>query len=216
MLEAMYLGSLVISTPAGGAREVIRTGENGFIINFDDISSLTSLLVELYNYPEKKKRIVSQARETVLAKFRIERMVEDIEEFVREVCIRKGIIAGIMKNVKVLHYNSARGWRGGEQQTEYLIRGLGPYSIEQYAAGKPGEEFLQRISPFVKEILPLQSKNELSVGSVMTLSRFIREKNINIVHVHTPHAHAHAFYAHVLGTDFKLVAHRRVDFKIKK
>jgi L-malate glycosyltransferase len=123
--------------------------------------------------------------------------------------------SGIMKIVKVLHYNSARGWRGGEQQTEYLIRGLGPYSIEQYAAGKPGEEFLQRISPFVKEILPLQSKNELSVGSVMTLSRFIREKNINIVHVHTPHAHAHAFYALILGADFKLVVHRRVDFKIK-
>jgi glycosyltransferase involved in cell wall biosynthesis len=92
MLEAMYLGSLVISTPAGGVREVIRTGENGFIINFDDISSLTSLLVELYNYPEKKKRIVSQARETVLAKFRIERMVEDLDDFVRETCSRKGIL----------------------------------------------------------------------------------------------------------------------------
>jgi glycosyltransferase involved in cell wall biosynthesis len=92
MLEAMYLGSLVVSTPAGGAPEVIRSGENGFLINFDDISSLTSLLVELYKYPEKKEKLVSRARETVLTEFRIERMIEDIEEFVREVCIRKGII----------------------------------------------------------------------------------------------------------------------------
>jgi L-malate glycosyltransferase len=128
---------------------------------------------------------------------------------------QEGDFAGITVMIKLLHYNSARGWRGGEQQTEYLIRGLSAYSVEQFAAGKPGEEFLHRISPFVTEILPLQSKNELSPGSVMKLRRFIRQKMINIVHVHTPHAHAHAFYAHVLGTDFKLVAHRRVDFKMK-
>jgi glycosyltransferase involved in cell wall biosynthesis len=92
MLEAMYLGSLVISTPAGGALEVLRHGENGFVIDFNDVSSLTTLLVDIYSHPEIKDEIVPRARETVVEKFRIERMISDIEEFVREVCNRKGVV----------------------------------------------------------------------------------------------------------------------------
>jgi L-malate glycosyltransferase len=120
-----------------------------------------------------------------------------------------------MPKLRILHYNSARGWRGGEQQTQYLIQGLGSYPVELFAAGKPGEEFLERISPFVAETVPMQSRNELSPGLILKLRRIVREKKIDIVHVHTPHAHAHAFYAKLTGTDFKLFVHRRVDFKIK-
>ncbi len=120
-----------------------------------------------------------------------------------------------MRRIKVLHYNTARGWRGGEQQTLYLMKGLSAFPVELFAAGRPHDEFIRRVSPYIRDKLLLSSRNEVSFRSVWNLLRFVRDNRVDIVHVHTPHAHAHACYAKLFGGEFKLIVHRRVDFRIK-
>ena len=46
--------------------------------------------------------------------------------------------------MNILHIDEQTGWRGGEQQASYLIRGLVERGHRCFVAGKPGSEFLTR------------------------------------------------------------------------
>lgn len=115
----------------------------------------------------------------------------------------------------VLHYNTAFGWRGGEQQISYLVKGLADYPVRQFAAGQPDEPFLHQISGFVEESFSMPSRGEISPFAVKKLIAILRHKKIDIVHTHSTPAHALALQAKHIYGHFKLVVHRRVDFRIK-
>ncbi|MBM3423439.1 MAG: glycosyltransferase family 4 protein [Chlorobi bacterium] len=117
--------------------------------------------------------------------------------------------------VTILHYNAVPGWRGGEQQGLYLIKGLTEYPVTQYCMGQPGSVFLERTAPYVTKTFPVRSRGELNPGAVHALIQIIREYKIDIVHTHTTHAHSLALQAKHLYNNFHLIAHRRVDFAVK-
>ncbi len=85
LLEAMYFRCLVITTPAGGAGDVVCAGENGYIIDFNDIAALTEHLVRLYRNPQLMKSMTDQARSTVQDGFKTDRMIEEIVRFTRHI-----------------------------------------------------------------------------------------------------------------------------------
>jgi glycosyltransferase involved in cell wall biosynthesis len=89
MIEAMYLGNVVISTPAGDAVQLMRDGETGYLIDFGSFSALAGILIDLYYNSGKKASIIKKAREMVSEKFRIDRMVNEIIEFVTEISFRR-------------------------------------------------------------------------------------------------------------------------------
>lgn len=59
LIEAMSLGLACISTdcPCGGPRDLIRDGENGFLVPVNDAEALARRLAELLSDPEKAGRI---------------------------------------------------------------------------------------------------------------------------------------------------------------
>ena len=75
MLEAMALGIPTISTdyPSGGAREVIRDGENGFIVPVGDSNQMANRMIRLIESSELHKNISNMA-----TKVRDEYNVKDI------------------------------------------------------------------------------------------------------------------------------------------
>ena len=48
ILEAMSIGRPVISTRTGDASRMIKNGENGFLVNRDDVTSITKAVLELF------------------------------------------------------------------------------------------------------------------------------------------------------------------------
>jgi glycosyltransferase involved in cell wall biosynthesis len=77
MLEAMAVGRPIITTGAGGAYGVIRDEETGLIVEKGDKEKLAQAIVRVVGDRELARRLGSTAREVVLERFPLERMVDE-------------------------------------------------------------------------------------------------------------------------------------------
>jgi glycosyltransferase involved in cell wall biosynthesis len=69
LLDAMACEALVIGSDTAPVREVIRDGENGFLVDFFDHAALADKLTEICSNPNGYGRIRRAARGTILAEF---------------------------------------------------------------------------------------------------------------------------------------------------
>ncbi len=80
LLEAMSMECAIVSTDAGGIKEVIRNGEDGLTCKVEEWTKLSGLCQVLINNPEKLSNYKNAARERVLNNFSLRRMVDELEE----------------------------------------------------------------------------------------------------------------------------------------
>jgi len=66
VLEAMGCGLPVLASDVGGNNEIVREGENGFLIDGDNIEKLASDLAQLINDPELRQRLGKKSRDISL------------------------------------------------------------------------------------------------------------------------------------------------------
>jgi len=79
LLEAMSMECAVVSTDAGGIKEVIRNKEDGLICKVEEWQKLSDLCQTLIDDPEQLKNYKKAARERVLKNFSLKRMVDELE-----------------------------------------------------------------------------------------------------------------------------------------
>jgi len=77
ILEAMSLGKPVVATDVGGNREIITSGENGFLVPPGDIRAMADQILWLLQNPVEARTIGQKAREFVLSHFSPEKMVHE-------------------------------------------------------------------------------------------------------------------------------------------
>lgn len=77
IMESMAMGTPVIATQSGGTPEIIEDGKNGYIINPEDAVSLAEKIECLLQSDALRNRLSDAARETIVEKFSIKKMVED-------------------------------------------------------------------------------------------------------------------------------------------
>ncbi len=115
--------------------------------------------------------------------------------------------------MKVAHVDEQAGWRGGEQQASWLMRGLAARGHAVLAVGRPGEPFLEDTHGGAAVTrIPLPLRGEWDVASAWRLARVIRRQGVDIVHAHTSHAHTLALLARRFAGRGKVVVSRRVSF----
>lgn len=85
LLEAMACGVPCIGTDIGGIPEVIRHGENGFIVPSGAVEKAALLIVELLNNPEMYAAFRQQALKTVEKTFNNEQIITQYENFYYQV-----------------------------------------------------------------------------------------------------------------------------------
>lgn len=73
ILEAMACGVPVITTAVGGNLEVIRQGENGFMVKYNDEFNLIEAIKTVWQMKELRERFAVEAQKT-LERFSVERM----------------------------------------------------------------------------------------------------------------------------------------------
>lgn len=61
-LEAMAAGRAVVATRVGGVPEIIADGENGLLVEYDDVNSLTEALLRLANDPDLRGALGRRGR----------------------------------------------------------------------------------------------------------------------------------------------------------
>lgn len=115
--------------------------------------------------------------------------------------------------MRILHIDEQIGWRGGEQQASYLIRGLVERGHACAIAGRPGSAFLTADHGVdLLERFAAPFRGEFDLWSAFKLARAARRLEIDILHAHTSHALTSAVLARQIAGRGKVVASRRVDF----
>lgn len=83
IMEYMALEKPVIATDAAGNREIVKEGENGFLIPFGDEHALASRIREIIDRPDIGSQFGRAGRALVEQKFGIEQMVQKHVELFR-------------------------------------------------------------------------------------------------------------------------------------
>ena len=117
-----------------------------------------------------------------------------------------------------LHVDTARTWRGGQNQVLLTVLGLRAMGHRAVLVAH-GEGELHRRAREGPDLVALAPRNEVDLSAAWKLSRIIREFKPSIVHAHDPHAVSMAALALSFNAPAPppaLVASRRVDFHLQK
>lgn len=118
---------------------------------------------------------------------------------------------------RILHLDSGREWRGGQQQVLYLsgeLSARGHRSVIMTPKGSPLAARARDAGLALREISYHGAGDPIAIHQIVQM---IQETEPHVLHVHTANAHSLAFLAlHVPGLPKErkpfLIVHRRVDF----
>ena len=116
-----------------------------------------------------------------------------------------------------LHIDTARTWRGGQNQVLVTVLGLRAAGHRTMLVAHANGALRRRAEEGL-DFLPLAPRTEMDLAAAWRLSRVIKQLRPDIIHAHDPHGVAMAAIALSMSTQPKrapLVAARRVDFGLK-
>lgn len=120
-----------------------------------------------------------------------------------------------------LHVDTARTWRGGQNQVLLTVNGLRAFGQRATLVAHPDGELRRRAAEGL-DLVPLAPRAEMDLSAAWKFARLINRLEPDVVHAHDPHGIAMAALAMSLGAGPAragarpaIVASRRVDFHLK-
>ncbi len=116
----------------------------------------------------------------------------------------------------MLHVDTARSWRGGQNQVLLTSLGMAARGHEVTLACRAGGELLARAVAAGVRSRPARFQGDLGPFGVLGLVRILTESRPDVMQLHDPHAVAVGLVARRLARSRALlVATRRVDFRLR-
>jgi glycosyltransferase involved in cell wall biosynthesis len=117
--------------------------------------------------------------------------------------------------IRVLHIDSQKEWRGGQQQAVNLYEALRAKGYQTMFAcssnSKLKSYFVERKLPFFEVAM----FGEIDFISAFKISIYCRKNNYNVLCLHSAGAHSIGLMAKIFYPKLVIIGIRRVDFKIK-
>ena len=116
-----------------------------------------------------------------------------------------------------LHIDTARTWRGGQNQVLTTLMGLRAAGHRTLLVAHSEGELRQRAAEGL-DLVPLAPRTEMDLTAAWRLSRLLKQLKPDVIHAHDPHGVAMAALALSMSTQVTkppLVASRRVDFHLR-
>lgn len=120
------------------------------------------------------------------------------------------------EQISIIHIDTEKTWRGGQQQVYYLHEALLKRSIDSIMMC-PQESILFQY--YQKSNLPcisLEFRHELDYQAGIKIAKLAKRINATILHLHSGHSVSSGLWAKLFYHKLKLIATRRVDFSINK
>ena len=112
--------------------------------------------------------------------------------------------------MRILHVDTEKGWRGGEQQLFYLVKGLLEKGIESVVACRKGDELEKRCQEAGIETIPLSGNQTADIFRLGAIG-----KKFDIIHAHAAKAHTISAFSKKFHKK-PVIYTRRVDYSPKK
>src|SRR5262245_59855517 len=119
-----------------------------------------------------------------------------------------------------LHVDTARTWRGGQNQVLLTVNGLRAIGQQASLVAHPDGELRRRAAEGL-DLITLAPRTEMDLSAASNFARLIKRLQPDVIHAHDPHGVAMASLALSLGSAAAgprqpaLVVARRVDFHLK-
>lgn len=118
--------------------------------------------------------------------------------------------------MRIVHVDSARGWRGGQNQVFLAARGMAERGHAVTVVCEDAQPLARRCREAGLTVVPTRFTGDLSPFAIATLAGLFRLRGPEAVQLHDPHAvSAGVIAARLAGSRARLVATRRVDFALK-
>ena len=119
-----------------------------------------------------------------------------------------------------LHIDTARTWRGGQNQVLLTVNGLREIGHRATLVAHPDGELRRRAAEGL-DLIPIGPKSEVDLSAAWKLARVVKRLEPDVIHAHDPHGIAMASLALSLGSSSlkvepAFIASRRVDFHLNK
>ena len=115
--------------------------------------------------------------------------------------------------MRILHVDTARGWRGGQNQVLLTAKGMERRGHEVIVACRTASALRDRARAADLDVQEVAFGGDLVPAPALALRRLVRRFRPDVVHLHDPHAAAAALL--VASSTSRLVASRRVDFALR-
>ena len=116
--------------------------------------------------------------------------------------------------LKILHINTEKTWRGGEQQFLYLAKGLAAKGHASTIICQPGSPLAERAKKEGLAVVEMSMRGGFDPIAIVKIACRLRT-GYDILHLHTSNAHTLGYFASLLKRGHKVVVTRRVSFPIK-
>jgi glycosyltransferase involved in cell wall biosynthesis len=92
-IESLAASRPVVATAVGGVADVVSDGVDGLLAPVGDVEALAGHLARLANDRALRTRMGESGRARVLPRYRVERLVDDVDALYRELLTRRGLPA---------------------------------------------------------------------------------------------------------------------------
>ena len=120
------------------------------------------------------------------------------------------------KQIKVLHLDTERSWRGGQQQAAYLFESMYNQGFTTKLICQPDSAFKQYCKDRKLPYTAVSMRSELDIIAAVKIAAIARREGYNILHLHSAHAISLGLLTKIFYLQLKLIGVRRVDFHIRK
>jgi glycosyltransferase involved in cell wall biosynthesis len=90
-IESLAAQRPVVATRVGGVPDVVDDGEDGFLVPVGDVSAMAGALERLARHRELRAQMGAHGAERVIPRYRVERLVDDIDALYRELLANAGL-----------------------------------------------------------------------------------------------------------------------------
>lgn len=119
--------------------------------------------------------------------------------------------------MRILQISSAQTLGGGERHLADLANALVARGHDLYAVLRPKSQLIGELSALASDkIVSLPLRNALDAGSARSLSQFVKERQIEIVHAHMARDYPLASYATRRNPATRLIITRHVLFPLSR
>jgi glycosyltransferase involved in cell wall biosynthesis len=90
-IEALAAGRPVVATNVGGVPDVVEDGADGLLVRAGDVHGISGALERLAGDAELRLRLGRHGRDRVIPRYRVERLVDDVDALYRELLSAQGL-----------------------------------------------------------------------------------------------------------------------------